>query len=95
MPKTPVRQKNTKPVTKRTGGSGGKHQTILFNCNCHTFDSVISQLIYALNCSYEAARRYAHVTHTNGQATVYTGTQEKCDDVADKLAEIGLRVRVT
>ncbi|KKS28838.1 MAG: hypothetical protein UU89_C0026G0004 [Parcubacteria group bacterium GW2011_GWC2_42_11] len=34
-------------------------------------------------------------TDSNGKSTVYTGAQEKCDDVADKLAEIGLIVRIT
>ena len=90
---SPSKQSKTKRVSCDTTGSGSK--VVLFNCNCHTFDSVITQLMYAIGCSYEAANRYAHVIHLNGQATVYTGTQEKCDDVADKLAEIGLIVRVT
>ncbi|HCC05438.1 TPA: Clp protease ClpS [Patescibacteria group bacterium] len=83
----------TKRASFDTNGEGSK--VVLYNCNCHTFDSVIVQLLYAIECSFEQAKRYAYVIHLNGKATVYKGTQEKCDDVADKLAEIGLIVRVT
>lgn len=82
----------TKRTSHDTSGEGSK--VVLYNCNCHTFESVITQLIYAIGCTYEVANRYAHIVHLNGKATVYTGTQEQCDDVADKLAEIGLIVRV-
>lgn len=91
---SPTQQKYTKTRKNDGAGSGDAHKTILFNCNCHTFESVIDQLIYALGCSYEAARRFAHIAHSNGKATVFTGTQDACDAVADKLAEIGLMVRV-
>ena len=95
MPSSPATTIHSK--TKRTShnSAGNGCKVILYNCNCHTFDSVITQLVYAIQCSYEAANRFAHVIHLTGKATVCTGTQEKCDDVADKLAEIGLIVRVT
>lgn len=76
-------------------GSTRGSKVVLYNCSCHTFESVITQLMYAVGCSYEAGNRYAHIIHLNGKATVYTGTQEKCDDVADRLAEIGLIVRLS
>jgi ATP-dependent Clp protease adaptor protein ClpS len=95
MPTAPSSTKKTKPRSTSHSGSGDGCKTILFNCNCHTFDSVIEQLMYAIGCTYAAGKRYAHIIHTTGQATVFTGTQEECDDVADKLAEIGLKVRVT
>lgn len=92
---SPTHRKDTKTKATNTDGSDNAHQTILFNCNCHTFESVIDQLIYAVECSYGAARRFAHIAHTSGQVTVKKGSQEECDLVADKLAEIGLKVRVT
>lgn len=91
-PATTIHSKNKK-TSRDTNGEGCK--VVLYNCNCHTFESVITQLMYAIGCTYEAGNRYAHIVHLSGKATVYTGTQEKCDDVADKLAEIGLIVRVT
>jgi ATP-dependent Clp protease adapter protein ClpS len=51
--------------------------------------------MYATECSFEQAKRHAYVVHLNGKATVFTGSHHKCDTVADKLAEIGLIVRIT
>jgi len=95
MTTSPSTTKHTKIKKASHDSSGEGSKVVLCNCNCHTFDSVIFQLVYAIECSFEQARRYAHVIHLNGNATVYKGTQEKCDDVADKLAEIGLIVRIT
>lgn len=82
--------------TKRTvhTGADGAHRTVLFNCNCHTFESVIIQLVYATGMSEATACKYAEIVHTYGKATVFQGSEEACSTVADKLAEIGLVVRV-
>lgn len=32
-------------------------KTVLHNCNCHTFDAVIAQLMWALPCGFSEARR--------------------------------------
>jgi len=79
---------------KRSHGEGGECATILFNCHCHTFDAVVSQLMYAVGCSFEVARRCAQIAHGTGQVTVHRGERDACEAVADKLAEIGLVVRV-
>lgn len=79
---------------KRTPSEGEECATVLCNCNCHTFDSVISQLMHAVGCSFEAARRYAEIAHGTGKVSVYRGERDACEAVADKLAEIGLVVRV-
>lgn len=70
-------------------------KTILFNCNCHTFDDVISQLVLAIGCSEATASQIAYVVHTFGSAEVYKGEKEACEKVADTLGRIGLLVRVT
>jgi ATP-dependent Clp protease adaptor protein ClpS len=93
MARRPGTQQHTKPQTKDPSEGVGV-RVILYNCECHTFDSVITQLMRAIGCTHAAARRFAYLIHLNGQATVYTGTQEACDTVADVLADIGLRVRV-
>jgi ATP-dependent Clp protease adapter protein ClpS len=94
MPTAPSTTIGSKTKRNSYDTSGGESKVILFNCNCHTFDSVINQLMYAIRCSYEEANRFAHIIHVNGKATVYKGTAEECDGVADKLAEIGLIVRI-
>jgi len=86
-------QKNTDAETKNADPEQG-WKTILHNCNCHDFDSVIEQLMVAVPCNFMQARRFANTAHTYGKATVFTGTQKQCDAVANKLAEIGLRVTV-
>ncbi len=95
MSTAPTHEKKSK--TKRSRGDEGDEgrAVTLFNCNCHTIESVIDQLMYALPCSFESARRYAYIAHTNGQAKVFTGKRKECEIVADKLAEIGLKVRIT
>lgn len=87
------RTTQTKRVDTDTTGSG--HETVLFNCNCHTFEAVIVQLMYAIACTEATAAKYADLVHHFGQATVFRGSEEACNDGADKLAEIGLTVRVT
>ena len=83
-------------IKKPTDGSkrGLPWSTILFNCNCHTFDDVARQLIKAIRVSYEGGMRFAEIVHTQGRAVVYTGPRERCEAVAMVLEEIGLRVKV-
>lgn len=68
--------------------------TILFNCDCHTFDEVARQLVKAIRCSYDQGMAIAAVVHTKGLAVVYTGPRERCEAVAMVLESIGLIVKV-
>jgi len=70
-------------------------QTILFNCNCHSFDDVIEQLMKAINCSSAKASQLAQVADQFGSVKVYEGDKEACERVADILGGIGLLVKVT
>ena len=70
-------------------------RTILFNCGCHTFDQVETQLIKAVHCSLSKARRTSMEVHTKGSAVVYLGARERCEAVASVLEDIGLRVKVS
>ena len=69
--------------------------TILFNCECHTFDQVERQLIKATHCSLSKARQYSTEIHTKGSAVVYKGARERCEAVADVIGAIGLIVKVS
>jgi ATP-dependent Clp protease adaptor protein ClpS len=69
-------------------------KTILFNCNCHTFQDVAVQLMKAIRCSYEQGLQLANVVHYTGSAVVYSGPKERCEAVACVLEDIGLRTQV-
>jgi ATP-dependent Clp protease adaptor protein ClpS len=83
-------------IKKPTDGSqrGLPWSTILFNCNCHTFDDVARQLMKAIRVSYEGGLRIADVVHSQGKAVVYTGPRERCEAVAMVLESIKLVVKV-
>jgi ATP-dependent Clp protease adaptor protein ClpS len=70
-------------------------RTILFNCECHTFDDVERQLIKAVRCTLSRARQISMEVHTKGSAVVYQGARERCEAVAEVLGSIGLLVKVS
>ena len=70
-------------------------KTVLFNCNCHTFDEVEKQLVKAVHCSLSRARKLSWEVHSEGLAVVYTGPKERCEAVAGILEDIGLIVKVS
>lgn len=74
---------------------GDAWKTILFNCDCHTFDEVERVVIKATGCTLSRARQISFEVHSHGSATVYEGPRERCETVAGILASIGLRVRAT
>jgi ATP-dependent Clp protease adaptor protein ClpS len=75
------------------GGSGSK--VFLFNCECHTFDEVITQLLKAVpGMTRPLAEELAWRVHTTGLAEVYRGGASDCDRVARILGETGLIVQV-
>ena len=69
-------------------------KTVLFNCNCHSFDDVARQLMKAIRVSYERGMDIASTVHHSGRAVVYTGHRERCEAVAMVLEEIGLLTQV-
>jgi ATP-dependent Clp protease adaptor protein ClpS len=69
--------------------------TILFNCDCHTFEDVVKQLIKAIGCSEDRAWELAWEVHNTGKAVVKVGPETECVRVGNTLAAIGLVVTVT
>ncbi len=75
------------------GGEGSK--VFLFNCECHTFEEVIRQLIKAVpGMTRPQAEEIAWRVHTQGLAEVYRGGASECERVAKILGETGLVVQV-
>ena len=68
--------------------------TILWNCDCHTFEQVAHQLVKAIGCSYDDGMAIAGRVHNDGKAVVRVGPKSECERVGRILAEIGLRVTV-
>jgi ATP-dependent Clp protease adaptor protein ClpS len=68
--------------------------TILWNCDCHTFEQVARQLMKAIACSYDEGMTIAGRVHNEGKAVVRVGPKTECTRVGRILAEIGLRVSV-
>jgi ATP-dependent Clp protease adaptor protein ClpS len=87
----PRKQKGPTDGTTR----GAPWNTILFNCNCHSFDDVARQLMKAIRVSYERGMEIASVVHNSGKAVVYTGHRERCEAVAMVLEDIRLIVKVS
>ena len=88
----------TRPITEEEAGQATAVPppwiTILWNCDCHTFDQVTAQLVKAIGCSYDDGMAIAWRVHNDGKAVVRIGPKAECERVARILAEIGLRVNV-
>jgi ATP-dependent Clp protease adaptor protein ClpS len=74
---------------------GAPWNTVLFNCNCHSFDDVARQLMKAIRVSYDRGMAIAETVHGTGKAIVYTGHRERCEAVAMVLEDIGLIAKVS
>lgn len=93
---TATLRKPAKTKQTTSGGSGrSPWNTVLFNCDCHSFDQVARQLMKAIRVGYDQGMEIASIVHTQGKAVVYTGPRERCEAVAMVLEDIGLRVKVT
>jgi ATP-dependent Clp protease adapter protein ClpS len=69
--------------------------TILHNCECHTFEQVVRQLIKAIACSEEKGWEIAWQVHNTGKGVVKVAPEAECVRVGNVLASIGLVVTVT
>ena len=68
--------------------------TVLHNCECHTFEQVVRQLIKAIACTEEKAWEIAWQVHNTGKGVVKVGPEAECVRVGGILASIGLIVTV-
>jgi hypothetical protein len=67
---------------------------LLFNCECHSYDEVVSGLQEAIGCSAERALQYALVAEQFGCVSIFSGSHEECKKVERPLIRIGLRTAV-
>ena len=71
-----------------------QYRVFLFNDDHHTFDEVISQLIKAINCSFNKARSHAFEVHVKGKSMVFAGSMQACIKVSSILEEIALHTQI-
>lgn len=88
-------KQTARPETTDASGTGPAWKTVLFNCDCHSFEQVERQLVKAIRCGLGRARALSWEVHTQGSAVVYAGPRERCEAVAAVLEDIRLVVKVT
>ena len=82
-------------VTDMGVGGGEGSKVFLFNCECHSFEEVITQLLKAVpGMTRGLAEDLAWRVHTQGLAEVYRCGASECERVAKVLGETGLIVQV-
>lgn len=76
-------------------GHGLEARVIVYNCDCHTYQQVITLLCrYVPGMSSSHAFELAYRIDHEGEATVFEGDSEKAEQIASGLAGGGLRVVV-
>ena len=90
---TPVATPEILEEERTSAGDDLEASVIVYNCNCHTYQQVISLFCEAIpgmlpQRAFELAWQIDH----QGSATVYSGTWESAEGIAKRLAGGGLRV---
>lgn len=76
-------------------GEGLEGRVILFNCDCHSYDDVIQLLCQAVpGMTPSRAFELAWTIDNTGQAEVFSGPLDTCNEIAASLGAGGLRVQV-
>lgn len=69
-------------------------KVVLYNDDWHTFEEVIYQLIKAIGCSFEKAKKLTLEVHFQGKSVVYFGKLNTCLKVSSILEEIELHTQI-
>ena len=93
--KTPFATPVPTETTSTDTSAGIDARVIVFNCECHTYEQVITlfcQNIPSMNPTkaFELAWKIDH----DGEAIVFAGTLAEAEEIAAKLGGGGLRVAV-
>ncbi len=90
---TPVATPEILEEERTSAGDDLEASVIVYNCNCHTYQQVISLFCEAIpgmlpQRAFELAWQIDH----QGSATVYSGVWKTAEGIAKRLAGGGLRV---
>lgn len=94
MPRAAAAERLKEEPADTGAGAGEPWKTVLFNCDCHTFDEVERVVMKATRCTLSRARAVSNEVHTRGSAVIYEGHRERCEAVAEVVASVGLKVKV-
>lgn len=94
MPRTAAATRVVEKVSEAAGETARPWKTVLFNCDCHSFEDVEAILIKATRCTLSSARKLSWEIHSHGSAVVHEGARERCEAVADVIGSVGLVVEV-
>jgi ATP-dependent Clp protease adaptor protein ClpS len=76
-------------------GDGLEARVTVYNCNCHTYQQVISLFCQAIpGMNPDRAFELAWQIDNQGSAVVYTGERKAAEGIATHLASGGLRVAI-
>ena len=92
MPTLTLPELDEREAIRHDEDTTGPYVVILYNCDCHSFGEVITQLQKAAGHSLEKAEMIAMEAHTSGRAIAFSGDQEECERVAAVLRSIRLQV---
>ncbi len=70
----------------------GPYVVILYNCDCHSMDEVVAQLLKATEYSLDRCMQIMMEAHLRGRAIAYTGSESACIRAANILRQIRLQV---
>jgi ATP-dependent Clp protease adaptor protein ClpS len=92
---TPVATPSVMETPSTGTGDGLDARVVVFNCDCHTYQQVISlfcQYIPGMTPSkaFELAWKIDH----DGEAVVFSGSWKQAEEIASHLGRGGLRVVV-
>ena len=91
---SPVEAPEAQEIDRAETALAPPWMTILHNCDCHTFEEVVRQLMKAIACSEERGWELAREVDSSGKAVVKVGPEAECVRVGNILASIGLVVTV-
>jgi ATP-dependent Clp protease adapter protein ClpS len=91
---SPTIKENTRTTLKAAAQQSVEWKVVLFNCDCHLFDTVVDVLVSAIRCSAPTASQLAQVADELGSAVVFRGDREPCENVANVIGRAGLVVKI-
>lgn len=74
------------------GSNDGPHVVILYNCDCHTAEEVVRQLLKATDYPLQRCIEIMLEADARGRAIAYTGSAQACERAARILRSIRLQV---
>ncbi len=83
------------PEVKNPGTGGGRWMVVMFNNDHNSMDEVIEVLMIATGCDVQEAYIEMWEAHNFGKASVHFAGHEECAQVAEIIAQIGVKTEVT